>query len=856
MKVSELAKEFKTTNEHVLEKLRSLKLKAKDGEQELSKAVTIVLKSELIKDMKKASRLKTQKKPERKPFVEKASETMSDAGVEAAAKEADSPESHREKTDETAVKSSKEEPSGEAPQEKDPSVEPSELAEAPAESISEQSQEPSAHDKQDDRPAEPSQPETADAVPAKKKPAVGKGGSSAEKKFKKAEKKPEEVPYTGSLNFKVGEAAVPEKRKRFVKKPSAKPKTRSAEPFIALKPFNKKKKKGVRGHDTGIARQPGVDNVDLPKPVADADLKPLELNIPISVKDFANCIDQKAGVVLQTLMQMRIFANINQNLDEDVVIELAKKFGYEYVQVKSQEEQIIEVHQEEDEDPSKLTPRAPVITFMGHVDHGKTSLLDRIRKSKIADQEHGGITQHIGAYSVEMERGRITFLDTPGHEAFTAMRSRGAHITDIVVLVVAADEGIMPQTQEAIDHAAAAEVPIVVALNKMDRPGANPDHVKKQLAERGLASEDWGGQTIVVPVSAVTGEGIDTLLEMILLESEMLELRANKDKLGSGIVVEAHLSPGRGTVTTLIVQSGTLKVNDFIVVGMHYGKIKAMFNDHGKRLDEAGPSTPVEILGLDGVPEAGSMFYVVEDEQVARQITEKRRLQEKGRRLGASQRITLEDLYSQIQEGAVKELNVILKADVQGSLEALRDSLAKIPSEEVKVKFIHMGVGEINASDVILAVASNAIIIAFHVGVSPRAALELEKEPVDIREYRIIYDAVDDIKKSLSGLLAPKIKRTFLARVEVRQIFKLSRSGIIAGCFVVKGKVKRRDRAEVFRNDESIFDGQIATLKRFKDDVREVAEGYECGLTLDKFDGLQEGDIIEVYHVEEIARTI
>ena len=555
-------------------------------------------------------------------------------------------------------------------------------------------------------------------------------------------------------------------------------------------------------------------------------------------------------------MQMRIFANINQNLDEDVVVELARKFGYEYVQIKSQEEQLIEVHQEEDEDQGKLTPRAPVITFMGHVDHGKTSLLDRIRKSKIVDQEHGGITQHIGAYSVEIERGRITFLDTPGHEAFTAMRSRGAHITDIVVLVVAADEGIMPQTQEAIDHAHAAEVPIVVALNKMDRPGANPDHVKQQLAERGLASEDWGGSTIVVPVSAATGEGIDNLLEMILLESEMLEVKANKDKPGSGIIVEAHLSPGRGSVSTLIVQSGTLRPNDFIVVGMHYGKIKAMFNDHGKRLDEAGPSTPVEILGLDGVPEAGSMFYVVKTEQTAREITEKRRLQAKGQRLGISKRITLEDLYSQIQDGTVKELNVILKADVQGSLEALRDSLAKIPSEEVKVKFIHMGVGDINASDVILAVASNAIIIAFHVGISPRAALELEKEPVDVRQYRIIYDAVDDIKKSLSGLLAPKIKRTFLARVEVRQVFKLSKSGIIAGSFVTKGKVKRKDRAEVIRSGEVIYDGTIASLKRVKDDVKEVAEGYECGLTLDKFDALSEGDVIEVYHVEEIARSI
>jgi translation initiation factor IF-2 len=436
------------------------------------------------------------------------------------------------------------------------------------------------------------------------------------------------------------------------------------------------------------------------------------------------------------------------------------------------------------------------------------------------------------------------------------MRARGAHITDIVVLVVAADEGIMPQTQEAIDHARAAGVPIVVALNKMDRSTADPDRVKKQLSEKGLSAEDWGGDTIVVPVSATTGSGIDSLLEMILLQAEMLELKANKDKHSSGIIVEANLSRGRGAVTTLIVQSGTLHLNDFIVVGTHYGKVKAMFDDCGRHLEEAGPSTPVEMLGLDGVPEAGAKFYVVDDERIAREITEKRRLEVKDHRFSMAKRITLEDLYSQIQDGVVKELNVILKADVQGSLEALRDSLAKIPSEEVKVKFIHMGVGDVNASDVILAVASNAIIIAFHVGIGPRAAQELEHQPVDIRQYRIIYDAVDDVKKSLSGLLAPKIKRTFLARVEVRQVFKLSKSGAVAGCMVLKGKVKRKDKVEVFRNGEIIYKGQVASLKRFKDDVREVAEGYECGLTLDHFDELQEGDVVEVYHEEAISRTI
>lgn len=859
MKVSELAKEFKTTTAYVLEKLKSLKLKAKDGNQELSKALLIVLKSELIKDMKVASREKIKKKVAKKPAAKKkVAEDVEDAVDDSDTKGKTSKKTKKEEkySDVKGVKKEEKE-----------ATEEKEVKATAKKSTKKEDEKALEEGKAAKKKAEEKTNSRTPKIKYLKDVKVGvvrknvdvKDDKSAkkEKKNVKVDKNAPKTPeaYKGKLDFKVGEAAPKEVRKKFEKGKRLKHKTSIAQPFIPLKPFNKKKKR-MRVHDGGVARQPGVENIDLPVPVSDEELKPLELRVPITVKDFANCIDQKSGVVFQTLMQMKIFANINQGLDEDVVQELAKKFGYEYVQIKSQEEQLVEIHQEEDDDPSKLTPRAPVVTFMGHVDHGKTSLLDCIRKSKIVDQEHGGITQHIGAYSVEIEKGRITFLDTPGHEAFTAMRSRGAHITDIVVLVVAADEGIMPQTQEAINHAQAAGVAIIVALNKIDRPGANLDRIKQQLSEKGLASEDWGGKTTVVPVSAMTGEGIDDLLEMIILESEMLELKANKEKKASGTIVEAHLSQGRGAESSIIVQSGTLYLNDFIVVGMHYGKVKAMFDDHGKRVKSAGPSTPVGILGLDGVPEAGSTFYVVKDEREAREITNKRRLIMKDARFGASKRITLEDLYSQIQDGTVRELNVILKADVQGSLEALRDSLAKIPSEEVKVRFIHMGVGDINASDIILAVASNAIILAFHVGVGPRAAQELEKQPVDVRQYRIIYDAVDDVKKSLSGLLAPKIKRTFLARIEVRQVFNLSRSGFVAGCFVVKGKAKRKDRVEVHRNGEVVYDGCIASLKRFKDDVKDVAEGYECGLTLDNYDELLEGDSIEAYHLEEIARSI
>ncbi len=583
----------------------------------------------------------------------------------------------------------------------------------------------------------------------------------------------------------------------------------------------------------------------------------LELKIPISVKDFSVRIQQKTSLVLKKLMQMGVMCNINQNLDEDVVKRLAVDFGYFIIKMKTQEQQLIETHQKEEEDPSTLEFRAPVVTFMGHVDHGKTSLLDRIRKSQIVDSEHGGITQHIGAYSVRLPKGKITFLDTPGHEAFTAMRARGAHITDLVVLVVAADEGVMPQTEEAIDHARAADVPLVVAMNKIDRRNADPDRIKKELSEHGLNPEDWGGKTIVVGVSAVTGEGIDQLLEMILLEAEMLELKANRNKAASGIVVEAHLSRGKGAVASLIVQSGTLYVNDIIVVGSYYGKIKAMFDDQERPVREAGPSTPVEILGLPGVPEAGEQFYVIQDEKQAREIALMRSEQLKKEKLMASsKRVTLEDLYSQIQEGSIKELNVILKADVQGSVEALRDSLEKIPSNEVKVKFIHTGVGDVNASDVILAVASNAIIIAFHVGIGPKAADDLEKQPVDVRQYRIIYDAVNDVRKALEGMLAPKMKRRDLSQIDVRQVFKLSKSGIIAGCYVTKGKVTRKSNIEVIRNGEVIFSGTISTLKRFKDDVREVAEGYECGVSINGFTDFQPGDKLVTFEIETIARTL
>ncbi len=493
---------------------------------------------------------------------------------------------------------------------------------------------------------------------------------------------------------------------------------------------------------------------------------------------------------------------------------------------------------------------------MGHVDHGKTSLLDLIRKSKITETEHGGITQHIGAYKVVLDKGEITFLDTPGHEAFTAMRIRGANITDIVVLVIAADEGVMPQTIEAIDHSKAADVPIVVALNKIDKPQADLDRVKKQLSDLGLTPEDWGGKTVTVSVSAKTAEGIDTLLEMMLLEAEMLELKANYDKEASGVIVDAKLTKGKGSLATVVIQNGSLHQGDIIIAGTYFGRVKAMLDDHGRPMQIAGPSTPVEILGLSGVPRAGEQFYAIDDEKKAREICLQRQELEKQKQMQYTPRISLEDLYSKIKEGQIKELKIILKADVQGSLEALRDSLQKLPTEEVKLNVIHSGIGTINNSDVVLAVASDAVIVGFHVDIAPQAKEQAEKEGVDIHLYRIIYDAINEITSALEGLLEPKIKKRFLGQIEVRQVFKLSKSGIVAGCFVKKGEINRNANVDLIRNGQKIYEGKISSLKRFKDDVREVQEGFECGITLSNHDDIKTEDIIEAFEIEKITRKL
>lgn len=583
--------------------------------------------------------------------------------------------------------------------------------------------------------------------------------------------------------------------------------------------------------------------------------KELELVLPITVKDLAIKLQEKPSALIKILMGMKVMAGINQLLDDKIVIDVCAKLGINIKKALTEEEFALYIHTKPD-DEQVLMPRPAIVTLMGHVDHGKTSLLDAIRKSKVTESEHGGITQHIGAYRVVLPHGEITFLDTPGHEAFTAMRARGASITDIVILVVAADDGIMPQTVEAIDHARAAGVSIMVAVNKIDKPQADIDRVKKQLAELNLTAEDWGGKTITVAVSAKTGSGIDDLLEMVLLEAQMLELKANPKKLAKGVVIEAKISKGRGPVATLLVQNGTLHLNENIIAGSYYGKIRAMFNDRGIAITNAPPAFPVEILGLSGVPQAGDHFFVIEDEKQAKELALMRQEKERLRDIKTIKKISLEDLYSQIKEGKLKDLKIIIKADVQGSLEAIKQTLEKLNVSEIKLNIIHEGVGGINSSDVILAAASDALILGFNITPDEPAKELIGKEGIDVRTYNVIYELANDIKAAIEGMLEPKLKKIFVGKVEVRQVFKLSRSGIVAGCFVTKGKVTRLSLINLLRNGEVIFEGKISSLKRFKDDVREVAEGFECGITIVGFEDVKEGDIIEAYDIEKIARTL
>jgi len=581
---------------------------------------------------------------------------------------------------------------------------------------------------------------------------------------------------------------------------------------------------------------------------------PIRIDLPISVGALASRLNLKVAEVIKSLMDLGVFANVNQLLSEEVVFRLSRQLGIpvEKAPEPGTEKKLSWTPAEEGESEFAKT-RSPVVTLMGHVDHGKTSLLDAIRKTNVAAKEAGRITQHIGAYVVDLPgKGHVTFLDTPGHEAFTAMRARGANVTDVVVLVVAADDGVMPQTIEAMDHAREAGVPIVVAINKCDLPQANPQRVMVQLQKLELVSEEWGGKTIFCKVSAKTGEGIDNLLEMLLLEAEILELKANPDLSAEGTVIESRLTKGSGPVATVIVQRGTLRVGDVVIAGPYYGRVRALQNDRRKGIREAGPSYAAEVHGLSGVPEAGEIFRVVEDEKTARRIAEKRLFEiEERRKHRGTKRVSLEQLHEKIKEGKVKELKLIIKADVQGSVEALTQSLERLSTEAVRLHVIHGGVGGPNESDVMLAAASDAVIIGFHVKGEPRASQVSEEEGVDIRFYDIIYEAVEDVQKAMEGLLEPSYHEVVEGRAEVRQVFRSSKAGTVGGAVVSKGKVSRVSKVRLIRNQTVVFEGKLASLKRFKDDVREVAEGYEFGFVLEGSSDIQERDTLEAYGLEK-----
>ena len=707
-------------------------------------------------------------------------------------------------------------------------------------------------------------PATTAKVAVKKKPAAEKKEPVA--KEEAAAKDKGKVQLTEILHpeklqarlaaKKASIASTPKKHGLKIVKKEEKPK----EPVKKAKPEKKPEKEKVKVEE----KKPSAKKVarakapaEEPPPTEEKKAEEVEtfevVQIPpnIHVRDLAEKLKCSPNDIIMELMGLGIMTTINQSFDFDVASKVADQRGFEVEAITPESEVGFE---EEEEDLEKdRTHRGPIVTIMGHVDHGKTSLLDAIRETNLTKHEEGGITQHIGAYQVKTKNSLITFLDTPGHEAFTAMRARGAQVTDIVVLVVAADDGIKPQTKEAIDHANAAGVPILVAVNKIDKPDAKPEEVKKQLADQGLLPEDWGGQTIFTEVSALEKTGIDHLLEMILLQAEIMDLKANPKLKARAVVIESKLDKGRGPVATLVVQKGTLRVGEPFIVGCYFGKVRALINDKGAKISKAPPSTPVEVVGLPEVPQPGDAFIVVQDEKKARQLSNLKLQQQRESILAQSSRITMDDLHQQIVEGKIKELNLIIKADVQGSIHAVQEAFNKLESSEVRIKVIHDAVGGITESDVLLSTASNAIIIGFNVRPTDKAAQLAARDNVDIRMYSIIYDAIDDMKKALDGLLEPKFNEIITGKAEVREIFTIPKVGTVAGCHVLSGKVERQLDARLIRDSVVVYQGKIASIRRFKEDVKEVQSGYECGISFDKYQDVKQGDVIEPFILEEIT---
>ncbi len=696
-----------------------------------------------------------------------------------------------------------------------------------------------------ERGPRPATPQAAGSKPVDRRPVHAGAGQAARSQPEQAAVRPK--PFVDGKREK--QKGSDKKAKQGAQKPAAK--GRFEKRTTTAKQAGDKSRRASSSRKKGATR--GQQRIQ--KPVQPVEKKPIVMGESTTVQELALKMHKSPAELIKRLMNLGVLVTINQEIDADTATILAGELGYE-VTVKIPVDIEAVLMQEPEEDPALLQPRPCVVTVMGHVDHGKTSLLDAIRESNVTATEAGGITQHIGAYQVEHNGKKITFLDTPGHEAFTAMRARGAQVTDIAILVVAADDGVMPQTVEAINHAREAEVPIIVAINKIDKPAANPDRVKQELTEHGLVAEEWGGDNICVNVSALKREGLKDLIEMVQLVAEMNELKANPKRPARGTVIEAELDKGRGPVAAVLVQNGTLNVGDTIIAGTAFGRVRAMMNDKGRRIKKAGPSTPVEVLGFSGIPAAGDAFIVAEDEKLARSIVTRRQTRKREEELKVTSRVSLEDLFKHIQEGQIKELGIIVKGDVQGSVEALRQALERLNTGEVKVNIIHGGVGAITETDIMLASASNAIIIGFNVRPDVNARRVAESEKVDVRLYRVIYDAIEDVKASMGGLLDPEYREVMLGRAEVRKIFKASRIGTIAGCYVLEGKIERDAGIRIVRDGIVIHEGKLDSLKRFKDDVKEVVEGYECGLALEKYNDIQEGDIVEVFTIETIKRKL